>query len=160
MRTIAFIQDLFIILHLLSHCSLDRGFNTILWHIHRLCILKTTAKGRIGVRIRSTCFHCNSNFFPDTGELFRHPVPAGKHGGFSNFKNSSHDKKSLVSKSLSQIGLQIYSNDCKRKTSRSSFSMPLMSCLIWHRSDDESGTTVSWYTIETLNRVPIECTPG
>jgi hypothetical protein len=29
--------------------------------------------------------------------LFCHPVPPGKHGGFSNFKNSSHDLQFQIS---------------------------------------------------------------
>src|SRR6185503_16448803 len=115
MRTIPLIQDLFKVLHLFSHCSFDRSFHAVFWHIHSLCILKATTKRRIGTWIRSTRFYRNGNFFPDASELFCHPVPACKHGGFSNFKNSSHDIRSLVSKSLSQSGCKFTAMTSKEK---------------------------------------------
>ena len=41
-------------------------------------ILKTTTQRSIGTGIGAASFHRYHNFFPDTGKLFGHAIPAGK----------------------------------------------------------------------------------
>src|ERR1700761_4525536 len=91
MRTITLIKDLLIILHFLTLRAFDSGFNPVLGHVHAFGVLKTTPEGRIGGRIGSAGFYGNGNFLSDTGKLFGHPVPPGKHRVLSYFKYATHN---------------------------------------------------------------------
>src|ERR1700754_2438764 len=90
MRTIAFVEDLFIVLHFLSLGAFDSGFHAVFWHINALGVLETTAQGRVCTWVGASCLDGDGDFLTDTGELFGHPVPTGKHGVFSYFKYATH----------------------------------------------------------------------
>ena len=96
MRSISFVKDLLKVFHVFSLRSFDGSFNPVFRHVDALRILKTTAQEWVGIGVRSTCFYRNGNFFADPGELFGHPVPAGKHRRFPDFKYPSHGVELLL----------------------------------------------------------------
>ena len=54
-------------------------FHTVFRHAHTSCILKTTAQCCIGIGVGTAGFYSNHYFFTDTGKIFCHFIPAGKH---------------------------------------------------------------------------------
>src|SRR5580692_8605760 len=90
MGAITFIEDLFIIRHVLARRPLDRGLHPVLGHVHTLGILKAATERRVGGRIAPTCLYGYGDLFADTGKLLGHPVPTGEHRMLSYFKNATH----------------------------------------------------------------------
>jgi hypothetical protein len=89
-----------------------------------LGVLKAAPKGGVGIGIGSPGFYSNDDLFTNPGKILGHFIPAGKHGGFTYFKYSSHNEKSKFKSKkskpgipqLQDSGLQIYGNEGKRKT--------------------------------------------
>ena len=90
MRGIPLIQYLIIVFHFLALGPFDSGFDAVLGHVNSFRILKTTTQRRVRRRVGASCFYCYGYFLSNARKLLGHPVPAGKHRGFSNFKYATH----------------------------------------------------------------------
>jgi hypothetical protein len=90
MRGISFVHDLFVVAGVFAHGAFDSGFYPVFGHIAGFGIEVTTAQGRVVVGLRTTGFYRNRNLLADSGKIFRHLVPTGKHGTLANFKYPSH----------------------------------------------------------------------
>ena len=90
MGGIAFVEDLVVVGHFLALGTLDGGFDAVLWHVDALGVLHAAAEGGIGGGVGAAGFDGDGDFLSDTRKLFGHPVPAGEHGGLSDFKYATH----------------------------------------------------------------------
>ena len=73
-------------------------------------VLNAAPQRRIGGGVWSASLYCDGYFLSDTGKLFCHPVPPGKHGGLSYLKYATHKFLLFLSGLFCKKPLQVKKN--------------------------------------------------
>src|SRR5690606_40411030 len=87
---VGLVEDLLVVRHVAALRALDGGLDLALRHVHALRVLEDAAERGVVVGVRAAGLHGDDDVLPDAGELLRHAVPPGEHGGLADFEDASH----------------------------------------------------------------------